>query len=80
MALGKHDLIGQIFNKDSRDSRINCFKRSYNKGFFSRRDGPCSQSASQSVSQSVSEVCLFVTPIRFEVLSEPMKLQFIKGK
>ena len=39
----------------------------------SRRDGPCSQ--------SVSEVCLFVTPIRFEgVLSEPMKLQFIKGK
>ena len=35
---------------------------------------------SQSVSQSVSGVCLHVTPIRFEVLSEPMKLQFIKGK
>ena len=44
--------------------------------FFSRLDGPCSH----SVSQSVSEVCLYVTPIRFEVLSEPMKLQFIKGK
>ena len=32
------------------------------------------------VSQSVSEVCLYVTPIWFELLSEPMKLQFIKGK
>ncbi len=33
-----------------------------------------------SVGQWVSEVCLFVTPIRFQVLSEPIKLQFIKAK
>ena len=52
------------------------FELFFQKLTLSRRDGPCSQ----SVSQSVSGVCLYLTPIRFEVLSEPMKLQFIKGK
>ena len=51
--------------------------------FFSKNNslvGAMDRVVRQSVSQSVSEVCLVVTPIRFEVLSEPIKLQFIKGK
>ncbi len=44
----------------------------FSKIALSRRDEPCSG--------SVSDVCLFGTPIRFQLLSEPIKLKFIRGK